>query len=129
MAQDERNGLVLQHVNGSTRFYYNDSNGRTIMLHYHACRDVPKGTCNAILKAAGFSKMNSPPLKYSLVIERTSDPCFFGYYSPDLPGFTGTASSVEECVEVARRERKIISASCENAGRNHPPRTLMPAFV
>ena len=29
-------------------------------------------------------------LKYSLVIEATEDPVFFGFHSPDLPGFSGT---------------------------------------
>ena len=28
-------------------------------------------------------------LQYSLVIEATDDPSFFGFYSPDLEGFTG----------------------------------------
>jgi hypothetical protein len=37
-------------------------------------------------------------LKYSLVIEATSDPEFFGFYSPDLEGFTGVGHSVEDCI-------------------------------
>jgi predicted RNase H-like HicB family nuclease len=37
-------------------------------------------------------------LKYSLVIEPTDDPGFFGFYSPDLQGFTGVGSSVEDCI-------------------------------
>jgi len=37
-------------------------------------------------------------LKYSLVIDATSDPTFFGFYSPDLDGFTGTGYSIEECL-------------------------------
>jgi len=41
-------------------------------------------------------------LKYSLVIEATSDPAFFGFYAPGLPGFTGAGSSIEDCVEKAR---------------------------
>jgi len=32
-------------------------------------------------------------LKYSLVIEATDDPTFFGFYSPDLEGFTGVGHS------------------------------------
>jgi hypothetical protein len=28
-------------------------------------------------------------MKYPLVIEATEDPSFFGFYSPDLEGFTG----------------------------------------
>ncbi|HEX8524865.1 MAG TPA: hypothetical protein VF669_21620 [Tepidisphaeraceae bacterium] len=41
-------------------------------------------------------------LPYSLVIEATSDPGFFGFYSPDLEGFTGVGHSIEDCVYKAR---------------------------
>lgn len=41
-------------------------------------------------------------LKYSLVIEATDDPNFFGFYSPDLKGFTGVGHSVEDCIYRAR---------------------------
>jgi len=37
-------------------------------------------------------------LKYSLIIEATDDPIFFGFYSPDLEGFTGIGHSVEDCL-------------------------------
>jgi predicted RNase H-like HicB family nuclease len=41
-------------------------------------------------------------LSYSLVIEATDDPTFFGFYSPDLEGFTGVGHSVEDCLYQAR---------------------------
>ncbi|MDO8750406.1 MAG: type II toxin-antitoxin system HicB family antitoxin [Dehalococcoidia bacterium] len=41
-------------------------------------------------------------LKYSLVIEATEDPTFFGFYSPDLEGFTGIGHSVEDCIYQAK---------------------------
>ncbi len=41
-------------------------------------------------------------LKYSLIIEATEDPNFFGFYSPDLEGFTGIGNSVEDCLYKAR---------------------------
>ncbi len=41
------------------------------------------------------------PLRYSIVIEQTADPEFFGYFSPDLPGYTGVGTSVAQCVERA----------------------------
>jgi len=41
-------------------------------------------------------------LKYSLVIEATSDPNFFGFYSPDLEGFTGVGHSIEDCLYKAK---------------------------
>ena len=41
-------------------------------------------------------------LKYSLVIEATSDPNFFGFYSQDLEGFTGVGHSIEDCIYKAK---------------------------
>ena len=41
-------------------------------------------------------------LKYSLVIEATADPVFFGFYSPDLEGFSGIGHSIEDCIYKAR---------------------------
>lgn len=41
-------------------------------------------------------------LKYSLVIEATEDPNFFGFFSPDLEGFTGIGHSIEDCLYKAR---------------------------
>jgi predicted RNase H-like HicB family nuclease len=41
-------------------------------------------------------------MKYSLVIEATEDPNFFGFYSPDLEGFTGVGNSVEDCLYKAK---------------------------
>ena len=41
-------------------------------------------------------------LKYSLVIEATQDPNFFGFYSPELEGFSGVGHSIEDCIYKAR---------------------------
>jgi predicted RNase H-like HicB family nuclease len=41
-------------------------------------------------------------LMYSLVVEATADPNFFGFYSPELEGFTGVGHSVEDCMYKAR---------------------------
>lgn len=40
-------------------------------------------------------------LKYSLVIELTEDRAFFGFYSPDLEGFSGVGTSVDDCIRKA----------------------------
>ena len=37
-------------------------------------------------------------LPYSLVIEATEEPDYFGFYSPDLEGFSGIGHSVEDCL-------------------------------
>ena len=41
-------------------------------------------------------------LPYSLVIEATEEPDFFGFYSPDLEGFSGVGHSVEDCLYQAK---------------------------
>ncbi len=45
-------------------------------------------------------------LPYSLVIEVTNEPDYFGFYSPDLTGFTGIGHSIENCVYQARYAMK-----------------------
>ena len=42
-------------------------------------------------------------LLYSLVIEATKESDFFGFYSPELEGFTGIGHSIEDCIHQARR--------------------------
>jgi predicted RNase H-like HicB family nuclease len=41
-------------------------------------------------------------LPYSLVIEATEEPDFFGFYAPSLAGFTGVGHSVEDCLYKAK---------------------------
>ena len=41
-------------------------------------------------------------LPYSLVIEATEKPDFFGFFSPELEGFSGIGHSVEDCLYQAK---------------------------
>jgi predicted RNase H-like HicB family nuclease len=45
-------------------------------------------------------------IPYSLVIEATDEPDYFGFYSPDLEGFTGIGHSVEDCLYQAKWAKK-----------------------
>ena len=64
-------------------------------------------------------------LPYSLVIEATDEPDFFGFYSPDLEGFTGIGHSVEDCLYQARwGMQEFLEIMAE---RNMPP-PLMGMF-
>ncbi len=40
--------------------------------------------------------------KYSLIIEATEEPDFFGFYSPELKGFSGIGHSIEDCLYKAK---------------------------
>jgi len=41
-------------------------------------------------------------LKYSLIIEATEEPDYFGFYFPELEGFSGIGHSVEDCLYKAK---------------------------
>ncbi len=68
-------------------------------------------------------------LKYSLVIEATDDPTFFGFYSPDLQGFTGTGHSVEDCLYQARWGMEEHLALLKEKGLPIPAPTPSPTVV
>ena len=41
-------------------------------------------------------------LEYSLIIEATDEPDYFGFYSTELNGFTGIGHSIEDCIYKAK---------------------------
>ena len=48
----ERNGFELVKEKGSIRYYAKSGLDRLIRIDYHGAKEVPTGTCQAILKAA-----------------------------------------------------------------------------
>ncbi len=68
-------------------------------------------------------------LKYSLVIEATEDPSFFGFYSPDLEGFTGIGHSVEDCLYQAKWAMEEHIAVLKQEGLSIPPPNPNPTVV
>jgi predicted RNA binding protein YcfA (HicA-like mRNA interferase family) len=52
----EDNGFALVKERGSIRYYGKTGWDRLIRLDYHGSREVPTGTCHAILKAAGIKR-------------------------------------------------------------------------
>lgn len=62
-------------------------------------------------------------LAYSLIIEATEEPDFFGFYSPELEGFTGIGHSVENCLFKAKwTMREHVNLLKEN-GLPIPPKS------
>ena len=51
----ERNGFDLIREKGSVRYYGKQGLGKLIRIDYHGSREIPTGTCDAILKAAGLN--------------------------------------------------------------------------
>jgi predicted RNase H-like HicB family nuclease len=68
-------------------------------------------------------------LPYSLIIEATAEPNYFGFYSPDLEGFTGIGHSVEDCIYKARWGMKEHVALLKEHGFPVPPANPNPTIV
>lgn len=68
-------------------------------------------------------------LNYSLVIEATEEPDYFGFYSPDLDGFTGIGHSVEDCLYQARWGMPEHVALLKERGLPVPPPNPAPQVV
>ena len=61
-------------------------------------------------------------LEYSLVIEATEEPDFFGFYSPELEGFTGVGHSIEDCLFKAKWAMKEHINLLKENGLQIPPK-------
>ena len=57
----EKNGFTLAKEKGSIRYYGKAGWDRLIRVDYHGSEEVPTGTCQAILKAAGIKKRSAEP--------------------------------------------------------------------
>lgn len=52
----ERNGFELVKEKGSIRYYAKSGLDKLVRIDYHGSREVPSGTCDVILKAAGLKR-------------------------------------------------------------------------
>jgi len=52
----EKNGFKIVKEKGSIRYYGKRGWDKLIRVDYHGSKEVPKGTCHAILKAAGIER-------------------------------------------------------------------------
>jgi predicted RNase H-like HicB family nuclease len=68
-------------------------------------------------------------LQYSLIIETTEEPDFFGFFSPDLEGFSGVGHSVEDCIYKAKWGMKEHVALLKEQGLPVPPVNSNPTIV
>ncbi|MGD0310588.1 MAG: type II toxin-antitoxin system HicA family toxin [Acidobacteriota bacterium] len=57
----EENGFRIVKEKGSIRYYSKAGWERLIRVDYHGSKEVPSGTCHAILKAAGFTRNQRGP--------------------------------------------------------------------
>ena len=68
-------------------------------------------------------------LPYSLVIEATEEPDYFGFYSPDLEGFSGIGHSVEDCLFKAKWGMKEHIQLLKEEKLPIPPKKSDPRIV
>lgn len=68
-------------------------------------------------------------LEYSLIIEATEEPDYFGFYSPDLEGFTGIGHSIEDCLYKAKWGMREHINLLKEMGLSIPPKNLDPKIV
>lgn len=52
----EKNGFHLLKEKGSIRYYAKPGHPQLIRVDFHGAKEVPTGTCHAILKAAGIKE-------------------------------------------------------------------------
>lgn len=52
----EENGFKILKEKGSIRYYTKPGWDRLIRVDFHGSKEVPTGTCHAILKAAGLKE-------------------------------------------------------------------------
>jgi len=52
----EENGFQVVKEKGSVRYYGKPGCDRLIRVDYHGTKEVPSGTCHAILKASGIKQ-------------------------------------------------------------------------
>ncbi len=68
-------------------------------------------------------------LPYTLIIEATEEPDYFGFYSSDLEGFSGIGHSVEDCIYKARWGMKEHIALLEQQDLPVPPFNPYPKII
>ncbi len=68
-------------------------------------------------------------LPYSLIIEATAEPDYFGFYSPELEGFSGIGHSVEDCIYKAKWGMKEHTDLMKKQGLPVPPVNPKPKII
>jgi predicted RNase H-like HicB family nuclease len=68
-------------------------------------------------------------LDYSLIIEATKEPDYFGFFSPDLEGFTWIGHSVEDCIYKAKWGMIEHVNLLRDKGLPIPPKNPNPKII
>ena len=68
-------------------------------------------------------------LNYTLIIEATAEPDYFGFYSPELEGFSGIGHSIEDCIYKAKWGMIEHVNLLQEQGLPVPPKNPKPKII
>ena len=90
----KKSGFSIVKEKGSIRYYGKPGCKNLVRVDYH--KRSAFGNVSCYIEISWYQKIVKGSyamidLPYSLVIEATEEPDFFGFYSPDLEGFSGVA--------------------------------------
>ncbi len=68
-------------------------------------------------------------MPYSIVIEATEDPEFFGFFSPELKGFSGVGHSIQDCLYKAKHGLTDHVKTLKEQGLPVPPTNPDPTVI
>lgn len=68
-------------------------------------------------------------LNYTLIIEATEEPDYFGFYSLELEGFSGIGYSIEDCIYKAKWGMIEHINLLKEQGLPVPPKNPNPKIV
>jgi len=68
-------------------------------------------------------------LPYSLIIEATEEPDYFGFYSSELEGFSGIGHSIEDCLYKAKWGMTEHISLLKEQGLPVPPVSGNPKII
>ncbi|HPZ07047.1 MAG TPA: type II toxin-antitoxin system HicB family antitoxin [Candidatus Eremiobacteraeota bacterium] len=68
-------------------------------------------------------------IEYSLIIEATKEPDYFGFYSTELKGFTGIGHSIEDCIYKAKCGMKEHISLLKERGLPVPLKNSEPKII
>ena len=68
-------------------------------------------------------------LPYSLIIEATDEPDYFGFYSLELEGFSGIGHSVEDCLFKAKWGMEELIDLLKEKGLPIPQQNPEPKII
>jgi len=122
----EQNGFRIVKEKGSIRYYGKPGWDKLVRVDYQG----PKRHLPCNIKSSRYKKeVNMIELEYSLIIEATEEPDYFGFYSPDLEGFSGIGHSIEDCIYRAKWGMKEHVQLLKEQGLPVPPPNPNPKII